>query len=58
MYICDRCGCWCDAGEIHGGICDDCLEESRQKEIRAEENRLMRKRCITEQTDGQLVLMI
>ena len=57
MYICNRCGCRCDAGELRAGICDDCWEEERQQEQRREMDRKMRESCITEQPDGQLVLI-
>lgn len=57
MYICERCGCRFDAGELHSGICDDCLEADRQREERKEQERQMRKRCISEQPDGQLALI-
>lgn len=55
MYICERCGCRCDAGELHAGICDDCLEADRQQEERQEQERKMREMCIMEQPGGQLV---
>lgn len=58
MYECSRCGCRCDAGELHGGVCDDCLEEEKQLEIRREWNRKMRVQNITEQSDGQLKLLV
>lgn len=57
MYICNRCGCRCDAGELHAGICDDCREEEQRQEERREMDRNMRESCITEQPDGQLVLI-
>lgn len=57
MYICNRCGCRCDAGELHAGICDDCREEEQRQEERREMDRKMRESCITEQPDGQLVLI-
>lgn len=57
MYICNRCGCRCDAGELHAGICDDCREEERLQEQRREADHMMRKRCIMEQPDGQLMLI-
>ena len=57
MYICGICGCRCDAGELHGGVCDDCREEAALKEQKREEWRQMRARHITEQADGQLVLI-
>ena len=57
MYICNRCGARCDAGELRAGICDDCREEDRQQEQRREMDRKMRESCITEQPDGQLVLI-
>lgn len=56
MYQCDRCGCSCDAGELQGGVCDNCREEEIQTEIRKDWNRKMRAKHITEQEDGQLVM--
>ena len=56
MYECSRCGCRCDAGELHGGVCDDCREEEKSLELRKEWNRKMRVRNIAEQSDGQLVM--
>lgn len=56
MYQCNRCSCLFDAGELHGGVCDDCREEERQLEIRKEWNMKMRSRNITEQKDGQMVM--
>lgn len=32
MYKCSKCGGNCDAGELIGGICPDCLEEQEKKE--------------------------
>lgn len=52
MYKCSRCGCRCDAGELHGGVCDDCREEEKSLELL----RKMRAKSIAEQTDGQLVM--
>lgn len=58
MYICNRCGCRCDAGELRGGVCDDCLEEERHLEARREQDRIMREHCIMEQSNGQLALIL
>lgn len=55
MYICSRCEGQCDAGELRGGVCDDCREEEEQLEIRKEQDRKMRAKNIEEQADGQLV---
>lgn len=55
MYICGKCGCFCDAGELHGGVCDDCREEEEKLEIRREEHRQMLKRNLIMREDGQLV---
>ena len=55
MYICSRCSGSCDAGELRGGVCDDCREEEEPLEIRKEQDRKMRARSIVEQADGQLV---
>lgn len=51
MYECT----YCDAGELHAGICDDCREEEEQLEIRREERRQMLKRNLVMGEDGQLV---
>lgn len=34
MVICERCGGYCDNGELIGGICPECLEEEQQEQIR------------------------
>lgn len=56
MSSCRKCGCRCDPSDLQGGVCDDCREEERQKEIRKEWNRMMRARHIAEQPDGQYVI--
>ena len=58
MYICNKCGCRCDAGELRGGVCDDCREEERYLEVKRDQERLMRERFIIERRDGQLALML
>lgn len=35
MVTCRQCGGNCDNGELVGGICLECLEEERQRQIRA-----------------------
>lgn len=55
VYVCDKCGCYCDAGELHAGICNDCREEEELLEIRREERRQMLKRNLVMREDGQLV---
>lgn len=57
MYQCKICGCYVDAGELRGGVCEDCLEAEQQQEEWQEQDRLMRKKCIREQPDGQLALI-
>lgn len=57
MYECEKCQGLFDAGELHGGICDDCREAEEQQDLQRELNRQMRKRCIREQEDGQLVFL-
>ena len=57
MYICRKCEGLFDAGELHGGVCEDCLEAERQQEERQEQDRQMRKQCIMEQADGQMALI-
>ena len=56
MYECDRCKCLFDAGELHGGVCDDCIEKEEQQEARKEWTRKMLSRFIAQQADGQLVM--
>lgn len=36
MEKCRVCGGNCDNGELIGGICPECLEEERQRQIRAD----------------------
>ena len=57
MYICNKCGCRCDAGELRGGVCDDCREVERYLEVKRDQERLMLESCIKEQPDGQLILI-
>ena len=57
MYQCRQCKGLFDAGELRGGVCEDCLEAERQQEEQKEQDRLMRKRCIMEQPDGQMALI-
>lgn len=33
-YICVRCHGNCDAGELIGNVCMDCIEEDKQKQMR------------------------
>ena len=47
-----------DAGELHGGVCDDCIEKEEQQEARKEWTRKMLARNIAEQSDGQLVIAL
>lgn len=56
MYECSICKCLFDAGELHGGICDDCREEEEKQKIRKEWTRKMLARNVAEQADGQLVM--
>lgn len=34
-YMCSRCMGRCDPGEIIGTVCVECLEEEKQKQLRA-----------------------
>lgn len=36
MVVCKKCGGNCDNGELVGGVCPECIEEERQRRIRAE----------------------
>ena len=56
MYECIRCQCLFDAGELHGGICDDCRDKEKQQDLRKECTRKMLSRFISQQPDGQLVM--
>lgn len=58
MYQCSMCHGYFDAGELHGGVCDDCVEEVMAQEERREELARMRRRCLSEQMDGQLVMVL
>lgn len=58
MYECSICKCLFDAGELHGGICDDCREEEEKQEARKEWTRKMLARNVAEQADGQLALLV
>lgn len=58
MYQCKICHYHFDAGELHGGVCDDCVEEAMKKERRREELIMMRRRYLSEQADGQMVMVI
>lgn len=58
MYQCDICHCYCDPGELHGGVCDDCVEEAMEEERRREEAIMMRRKYLTVQQDGQLVMVL
>ena len=58
MYECDRCKCLFDAGELHGGVCDDCRDAEEQQEVRKEWTRKMLAMNVMEQSDGQLVIAL
>ena len=58
MYECSICKCLFDAGELHGGVCDDCREKEEQQEARKEWTRKMLARNVAEQADGQLVIAL
>ena len=58
MYECSRCKCLFDAGELHGGFCDDCREKEEQQEARKEWTRNILARNVAEQVDGQLVIVL
>ena len=58
MYECYRCKCLFDAGELHGGVCDDCIEKEEHQEARKEWTRKMLARNVMEQSDGQLVIAL
>lgn len=34
MVVCSVCGGNCDNGELTGGVCPECIEEERQRQIR------------------------
>lgn len=35
MYICKNCEANCDAGELIGGVCPECAEKERLRQIMA-----------------------
>lgn len=55
MYECEKCQGLFDAGELHGGICDDCREAEEQQERRRSDRMALLKSNLVEQEDGQLV---
>lgn len=58
MSSCRKCGCRCDPGDLQGGVCDDCREEERQKDMQLEWRMDMLARNIAEQADGQLTMLV
>ena len=58
MYECSVCHGLCDPGELHGGVCDDCVEEAMEAERRREEAARMRRKYLSVQHDGQLVMVL
>ena len=58
MYECISCKCLFDAGELRGGVCDDCREKEEHQEARKEWTRKMLARNVMEQSDGQLVIAL
>ena len=58
MYECDRCKCLFDAGELHGGVWCDWIEKEEQQEARKEWTRKMLARNVSEQPNGQLVIVL
>lgn len=58
MYECSICHCCYDPGELHGGVCDDCVEKAMEEERRREEAANMRRRHLSVQHDGQMVLVL
>lgn len=55
--VCSRCGFNYDAGELRGGVCDDCRKEAEEEEAGAAGWEKTAARCIKEQADGQMALM-
>lgn len=58
MGSCRKCGCRCDPSDLQGGVCDDCREEERQQEERLDNRLAMLAHHVTEQEDGQIVMII
>lgn len=54
LYRCRKCGGNFDAGELHGGVCDECITQSGEREKR---NREMAALLLCD-TDGQMVLEV
>ncbi len=38
MYICRKCNCNCDPGELRGGICIDCIGKSQSQIAHGDRN--------------------
>lgn len=58
MSSCRKCGCLCDPSDLQSGVCDDCREEERIHEERLDNRLIMLARHVTEQEDGQLMMII
>lgn len=55
MVKCEICGGNCDNGELIGGVCLECLEEEKQRRMRADTvARMMNSR--TEQLEMEVVM--
>lgn len=53
MEKCKVCGGNCDNGELTGGVCPECREEERMRQIRADEMvRRMNSPCYQMELEG------
>lgn len=53
-YRCRACGGNCDAGELHNGVCDECVTQLAEREKRCREIADM----LLCDADGQMVLEV
>ncbi len=51
-YRCRECGGNCDAGELHNGVCEDCISEEKARQERDKK----RAELLTCQEDGQMMI--
>ena len=57
-YRCAACGGICDPGELSGGICFDCREETAKLVERRTKEIARILGAVREQMDGQMVLEV
>jgi len=56
FYTCSTCKDHFDAGELRGGVCEECRRKEQELENKLEMNQKILARNVIEQADGQLML--